>query len=171
VTHIFTDKILNNDPTTFVRKFLNPNEKTKNKFTKKECYKNGLLIYTESYKKVNFITKSDLDADLNTKFLTIDIETKLINNLIVPRCVSLYDGITEILHQESYDTYFSSVVSEIKPEKQIIQNILEKLFVDKYNNYIVFIHNISKFDIVFILEKIIEIVGPSNVRVLKKDQK
>jgi hypothetical protein len=77
VTHIWEDKMTKNDSSTFMRKFFSPNEPTKSKYIKKECFKNGIIVYTEEYKKVNFITKHTLSNSLNKEFLTIDIETKL----------------------------------------------------------------------------------------------
>ena len=64
----------------FLDVFIN-NEKNLKKdiLTKKEYFKDGKIIFIE-FKDVNFMTKANGDLYLNNNFLTIDFETKLIEN-------------------------------------------------------------------------------------------
>lgn len=111
----------------------------KNKFT----FINNELHLTVSEKTSSFIKKVKAPLKFNTKFITFDIETFLDNNnKHTPYCVSIFDGlITE-----------SFYLSDYKNSDDLLLNSIKYLLKAKYNNYRIYIHNLSNFDGIFILK-------------------
>jgi hypothetical protein len=92
-----------------------------------------------------FISKIKKDKEETSDFITLDIETYGDSEL-VPYLISFYDG------YKSYSFYlpdYSSVES-------IMEACFKHLFIRKYNKYNVYIHNLTKFDIVFLLKYLIK---------------
>lgn len=108
--------------------------------------------------------KTHPDSEINNKFITMDIETKLISDKIEIRCIGLYDGNphNKELIQEVYDPKYPNT-------SKILYNLFDKLIVDKYNGYYVFLHNSSNFDIIFILRTLVEKFGEDNISIIKRE--
>lgn len=56
-------------------------------------YKDGELVFKEVERKCKFLTKVTGSSHISNKFLTLDIETRTLNGIMVPYCVSIFDGI------------------------------------------------------------------------------
>ena len=52
-----------------------------------------VIIINELTNKFKHITKSFTEKNINNNFMTLDIETRLINNKITPYCICYYDGL------------------------------------------------------------------------------
>jgi hypothetical protein len=72
----------------------------------------------------------------------MDLETRLVNNIMVPYAVGIYDG------NETFSFYLTDYES---PEK-MIEKAIEQLMKRKYHNYKVYFHNLSNFDGIFLLK-------------------
>jgi len=83
----------------------------------------------------------------NDKFLTYDLETRVINNRMTPYCCCTYDGKNK---NSFYLTDFIDV-------RDMLINSIKSLLIRKYNNYKIYVHNLSKFDAVFLLRVLAEI--------------
>ena len=81
------------------------------------------------------------------KFLTWDIETRTIDNKMVPYCICVFDGRNK----------FSFYLSDHKTVGAMLLAAIKLIFTKKgdfykYDGYIVYAHNFSKFDSIFLLK-------------------
>lgn len=95
----------------------------------------------------------------NTNFITMDIETREIDNIMKPICVSLFDG----------EVKKSFYLSDFDSEESMIKASIKYLMVRKYNGHKVYIHNFSYFDSVFIL-KILSELGIFTKPIIKNNK-
>jgi hypothetical protein len=93
-------------------------------------------------KSVKYIKPLEKRGNKNNNFITMDIETFIKNNIHVPYCISFYDG----------KQTFSYYLTNFKNYESMIINCIKDLMVKKYDNYKVYIHNLSGFDANFLLK-------------------
>ena len=125
------------DDNTFVRYLEN----------KKFTFKNNELVLTEINKYVKFIETLKSLVKLNNKFITFDIETYVKDGIMIPFIVSWYDG-------ENKFTYF---IKDFINSEDMITKAIKDIMIKKYDNYQVYIHNLSKFDGIFLLKILAEL--------------
>jgi hypothetical protein len=103
-------------------------------------YENGILVLSQINKITKPIQRTNVDKSLLNNFITMDLETVSIDNVMQPYLLSWYDGIFK-------KSYFISDYKDFKA-------LLEKVFNDlaNYNNYSIYFHNFAKFDSYFILK-------------------
>ena len=116
-----------------------------------------------NFKKVEkenckFIKKIKEDKDLINNFLTLDIETRLINNVHSPYCISFFDGTRA----------WSYYISDYNSIDDMLINALNSIIKPKYEGWNVYVHNGSGFDFIFLL-KYLTII--SKVDLIIKDGK
>ena len=145
-TDILQDK---NNLSTFTRTIQN----------KKYYFRNGEIISKIKIYKVKKILTLKKQPYYINKFITLDIETKVINNVIIPYAISYFDGKTV---RSFYETSF------LNP-KEMLKTAIKTLFLRKFHNHKVFIHNLSNFDGVFIFKLLLEI--SSDVKFIINDGK
>lgn len=147
---IVKDFFLNNNsnPTSFKR-IINNNE---------FIYVNGILTSKKIKRKVQYIKPISKSLYRTDNFITLDIETKNINGVLKPICISIYDGY-------NVKSFF---ISDYKSEIELIIDSFNTFKSRKYNYQRVFIHNLSYFDGVFLL-KYLSLVG--NVKPLLRNGK
>src|SRR5947208_552784 len=104
-------------------------------------YKNNKEILFMKEIKSKFISKLPKSNKLINKFITLDIETYIKDNILIPFCISIYDG-------KRTSSYF---LSDYKNPEDLIITALNSLLVRKYNGYNIYIHNMAKFEIIFLL--------------------
>lgn len=104
-------------------------------------FDNGEVIIKKIHKKVSFLNKIRKDMHNSKKFITMDLETRIINEVMTSYCVSIYDG---KIFKSFYLTDFSS-------EKEMLRESLFYLMKRKYHNHRIYLHNFSRFDSVFLL--------------------
>jgi hypothetical protein len=63
--------------------------------------------------------------------ITFDIETLNIKGELIPYCVSFFNG-------KNFEYEYGN--------HNIIKEIFNKLLIKKYNNHVVYVHNLSNFD-------------------------
>jgi hypothetical protein len=85
----------------------------------------------------------------SNKFITMDLETRNIDNILTPYCVSIYDGKVSI---SFYLLDFSSV-------DEMLLSSIKYIMQNKFDGYRIYLHNFSNFDGIFlirILSKLID---------------
>lgn len=131
---IYEYKDLIIDEKTFIRSLNN----------KKFTFQDSKLVLLTIDKTATYINplKQLLNYSFKNKFITMDIETFIKDGIHIPFAISWYDG--EFCYSY-YLKYFNS------SEDMLIQAIKE-LMIKKYDNYQVYIHNLAKFDAIFLLK-------------------
>lgn len=124
----------------------------------KYYYINEKLVLKEVERKVQYLKSINRDILINEKFITMDIETRSLNNILTPLSVSIFDG-TEV-----YSFYLNDYNNDYD---KLIKESIKLLMQSKYDKYVVYLHNFSKFDGVFILRFLAE-MGVS-VKPIKRD--
>src|SRR6267142_2029215 len=84
---------------------------------------------------------------LANNFITLDIETYIKNNVLIPYCISIYDG----------KIAYSYFISDFKDSQDLILTALKSILTRKYNGYNVYMHNMAKFDIIFLLKHLVKL--------------
>jgi len=147
----------------FIDKFDDP--KNLNTFTRiilDHEYKfiDGDLIVKLLKRKTKFIQPIKMDKDIKNKFLTLDIETRVIENNIIPYAICLFNGKNK----------FSFYLTDFDNEQNMLKEAILSLFIKKHHNHIVYVHNLSFFDGIFLL-KVLSSIDNLSVRPLIKDGK
>jgi hypothetical protein len=106
------------------------------------------------------MTKIKTDKVISNKFLTLDIETRTINGIIIPYCISIFNGTKA----------FSFYLTVNKNENEMLLAAIRSLMKHTYNNYKVYVHNLSNFDGIFIL-RILSNIPNSILSPVMKDGK
>jgi hypothetical protein len=140
VMFTFTDTSLNNnnDLNIFSRTIIEDNRK------KIYYFNNGKVELYKTWMKTAFITKKSKDIinQNSSKILTLDLETKLDNsNKMIPVCMSIYDGEKAITFMFNLDSWQNDMA-----------NAIRTLMRRKYDNYRIYIHNLSYFDSIFMID-------------------
>ena len=134
----FRDKLIDsNNLKTFIRHVNN----------KEYQFENGDLICKSKIYNLPKIKTLKRQPYLIHRFLTLDIETKVVDNVITPYAISYFDG---KIVKSFYETDFIS-------PKEMIKTALTSLLIRKYHNYKVYIHNLSNFDGIFLFNILTEI--------------
>lgn len=97
-----------------------------------------------------------------TKFITFDIETRTIDNVMIPYCICFFDGLKR----------FSFYITEFTNSEEMITKALRSILMnDYYTNHVVFAHNFSKFDAIFILKPLIKLATELGLKIniIKRD--
>lgn len=112
-------------------------------------YISGELIVQKTTKKVSFLTKVKRDIINSKKYITMDLETRVINGVMTSYCVSIYDGkeFKSFYILDYTDKFSNSSLAE----KAMLKDSIFYLMKRKYNNYRIYLHNFSKFDSVFLI--------------------
>jgi hypothetical protein len=115
---------------------------------RKLFFENGNKTLEISSIVTPFITKIKKDKVEINNFLTLDIETFGSNELI-PYLIKFFDG------KKSY--YF--FLSDYNSIELMMEACFKELFTRKYNKYQVYVHNLTKFDIIFLLKYLVKHVS------------
>ena len=75
------------------------------------------------------------------RFITLDLETQVINNEHVPYCICFFDG----------ENKYSFYISDYSTSKDMLVQALKGLLRPKYSGFVVYVHNLSHFDGVFLI--------------------
>jgi DNA polymerase type B, organellar and viral len=84
---------------------------------------------------------------LNNSFITLDIETYVKDNILIPFCISIFDG-------EKVKSFF---LSDFKNTEDMILTALASIMIRKYNGYKIYVHNLAKFDVIFLLKYLVKL--------------
>ena len=123
-------------------------------------YENGILTFFQKEKSYPTIDCLQKNKKMYNKYITIDLETRQIDNNITPYCISLYDGV------KAYSFY----LTDFNDVHQLINKVLKTIFTKKYAGKHIYIHNSSEFDMIFLYSYIINYFG-NTVKPIIKDGK
>ena len=129
--------------------FINKNRFLREIDNKKFYFENGNQILFTNEIKTKFISKLQKTKNLINNFITLDIETYIDDNTLIPYLLCFYDG------KNSY----SFGLWDYETVEMMILDCLKSIFIRKYNGYNVYIHNMAKFDIIFLLKYIVKIAN------------
>ncbi len=116
------------------------------------------LFYVQ--KPTKYISPLQEHKELDSNFITMDIETRLVDNkernsetefraeslIQVPYLISYYDG---KLSKSFYLTDYNNNSS------LMLQQCIKSLLIPEYNGYKIYIHNLAGFDAVFLMKELI----------------
>lgn len=107
-------------------------------------YQEGKLILKKIEKRVQFLKKTRKSSYLSNNFITMDLETRVIDEVMTSYCVSIYDG-------KTFKSFYLSDYSGPASEKDMLRDSIKYLMKRKYHNHKIYLHNFSRFDAVFLL--------------------
>ena len=103
------------------------------------------------------MTKVKQDAVRNSQYITLDIETKTLDNgIMVPYCICMCIP-TKIVNNNYAKSTLQKVsfyLSDYKNPDEMIEKAMTFLMQPNYHNYKIYVHNFSHFDGIFLLRKI-----------------
>jgi hypothetical protein len=109
-------------------------------------------------KPVKFISsKKNKDSFKGTQFITMDLETKAINGILTPYCVSIFNG-------SSVSSFY---ITDFKDSTELLINAVKSLMKKEYDGYKIYLHNFSYFDGIFLLSIITSL--SNKVKILIRD--
>jgi len=95
--------------------------------------------------------------EIDQRFITLDIETQVINGTINPILISIFDGSN---HYNFYLPDYNSV-------DEMILKALSFLLEPKYNKYKIYIHNLSNFDGIFLMKFLVKLTYNNQEVIIK----
>nr|QWO71389.1 DNA polymerase [Termitomyces sp. T123] len=110
-------------------------------------FKEGKIVFMSKLIEFKYIKGIKKESDYKNKFITMDFETRVIDNQMSIYCCSLYDG----------KNITSFYLSEFNNKEEMLKEALKSLFLRKNRGYKIFLHNFSNFDIIFILNELVEV--------------
>jgi hypothetical protein len=111
-------------------------------------------------KPVKYILpKKTKDSFKGSNFITMELETKAIDGLLNPYCVSIFNG----------KTVSSFYITDFKDSNELLENAVKSLMKKEYNGFKVFLHNFSYFDGIFLLSIITSL--SKDVKILIRDSR
>nr|UEP17200.1 hypothetical protein [Russula sp.] len=114
---------------------------------KKFYFENGEQILFTKEMKTKFIEKTQKSKDMVNNILTLDIETYIDGNTLIPFLICFYDG------KKSYSFGLWDYISV----EQMILACFQSIFIRKYNGYKIYVHNLAKFDVIFLFKYLVKI--------------
>jgi hypothetical protein len=104
-------------------------------------FKDGKLVLKLMDRLTSYLKNIKTDKKINRKILTMDLESRQINNVVKPYLLAFYDGV------HSYSFY----LHDYKNIESMIKAAFTQLLKSKYHQHKVYLHNLSYFDGVFML--------------------
>jgi len=91
-------------------------------------YKGGELVIKYELKNVNYISETSACDSIDTKVITLNIETRVMNSKVTPYCICLFDGVESksyyLLDYSSVQEMIDAALSNIFTAKAIETNNL-----------------------------------------------
>lgn len=136
-------------------------DKFKRIITNQEYYfSGGKLIVKTFIRKTNYLLPIKKQKKLTNKFITLDIETRNIDNVLTPFCISFYDG----------TKYYSYYLSDFSSSDNMIMRCISDLMKAKYDKYIIYCHNLSGFDGIYLLRILASFKNAKLYPILRDDK-
>jgi hypothetical protein len=109
----------------------------------------GELVLRKQTLNAKPFKKMNVDKVLVNKFVTMDIETIKVNGLLKPYLICAYDGVDYIT------TYQTSTTMDQEALFSLFYNNLLTFFKNKQDKLVVYAHNFSGFDGIFLLKHLL----------------
>ena len=107
----------------------------------KYYYEEGKIFLKQIEKKAQYLTKLRKSNVMSEHFITMDLETRNVDGVMIPYCISVYDG------KNKESIYLDDCINE----KFMMKLAVEWLLTRKYDKQKVYLHNFSRFDVAFLL--------------------
>jgi hypothetical protein len=107
----------------------------------------GKVVLKTLTRKTKFLAGIKLNKLISNKFISLDIETRNVDGIINPYCISYFDGV------KSTSFYLSDFINA----EEMLKSAIRSLKRYSYNGYKIYIHNLSNFDGIFLLKHLTEI--------------
>lgn len=120
------------DDSTFIREIAN----------KKYTFVNGELKLLTVEKTNKFMKTLKKAKKQNSNIITMDIETRLVDNKHTPYLLSIYDG-------NNSKSFF---ITDYANNESMVIFAIKSLMKRKYKNYKIYLHNFAKFDNIFLFK-------------------
>ena len=120
---------------------------------------NKIDLLLKEVSNIKYMSQSKINTQLTSKIMTLDIETFLKDNKHIPYCISTY-------YDDHYKTFLLNDLNN-----NLYNSLFEYLFQSKFNQYIIYIHNSSAFDMIFLLKEICNYPNVMKVNPIIKDNK
>lgn len=120
----------------------------------------GELALKKEVKKTSFLKSIFTSRTINKKIITLDIETRTVNNVMTPYAISFYDGKKSFSY---YLTDFNSI-------DDMLSSCVHDLLRAKYDGYKIYIHNLSNFDSTFLLRVLAQFKHCKFTTIMNKGQ-
>jgi hypothetical protein len=105
------------------------------------------LVLLSIDKSVKFIKNLLAQSKLTNKIITMDIETYIKDGVHVPYTISWTDG-------EKSKSYF---ILDSNSSNNMLTQAIKDIMIKKYDNFNVYIHNLSRFDGIFLLKILVNL--------------
>ena len=117
---------------------------------------NSVVTFKTEDTDFKFLSKANQSKSAFTNFITWDIETRTINGKMTPYCICIFDG----------GNRNSFYLSDFNTVDEMLLAAIKLIFTEskgtyRYDGYIVYAHNFSKFDSIFLL-KLLSIYSDRN---------
>ena len=135
-----------------------------NKDTQFHIKDNKNVVKISNKQNIKYIDKIKLASSITQNIITLDLETysAVINNegvLYILSCC-IYDGNDKL----------SFYLSDYNSGDDLLREAIKALMSNKYNNYKVYIHNLSRFDGIFLLKILATIENAKLLPIIKDDK-
>jgi DNA polymerase type B, organellar and viral len=133
---------------TYKDEWISDSKFIRNLDNKKFYFENNKeILFIKEMKGTKFIPKLAPTKNLKNEFITFDIETYIQDSILIVYCISIYDG-------KSKTNFY---LSDYKNVDELIITALKSIMIRKYNGYNVYLHNMAKFDIIFLFKYLVEL--------------
>jgi len=109
--------------------------------------------------KCKYIEKIKPHKTPNNKVITMDLETREINEKLDPVCVSIYDG-------KNTKTFW---IQDFSSSHAMLEASIKHILVRKYYGYKLYLHNFAYFDGVFLLKVLADMPNINLTKILIRD--
>ena len=111
-------------------------------------FSNGKVIFKKIIRKYSFLSQKKKDLEKTENFITMDLETKIdADDKMFPFCICFYDG-------NETTSFFTD--NKLNSENLIL-TALNELLIEKYSNHVIYLHNFSYFDSIFLMKVMVQI--------------
>ena len=104
----------------------------------------GVIISESTNKSCQYITKLLEVQNFNDKFMTMDIETIIVNNEHIPVAIGLY--------HPTFDFEYLT----INQSSHFMDTAIVNLMHEKFHGFHIYLHNFARFDSAFLIPKLVK---------------
>ena len=119
------------------------------------------LLLKDRSTRSNYIKSVSKESNSKVKILSLDIETRTIDNKLTAYCIYYFDG------KKSYSFY----LSDYKTQDEMVISCIASLIRPKYFSSKIYVHNLSNFDAAFMLRGLAKFSKENEIaiNILKRD--
>jgi len=111
--------------------------------------RNNEIVFKTIKYKTDFLLPIQKEKNIINKFITLDIETRVENNVHIPYSICYYDGKKK----------FPFFVTDFNNHHDMLENVILSLLRPKYTGYNIYVHNLSSFDGIFLFNTFANIIN------------